>query len=77
MDATVGIITGLAASFLVVFVGAIAVQSDIIARMTTGGPLYWWLLLNTAIMVGQFVFTYQIVNQLTQTPKQKENATVA
>jgi hypothetical protein len=77
MNATVGIITGLSASFLVVFVGAIAMQSDIITRMTTGGYLYGWLLLNTAIMLGQFVFTYQIVNQLTQTPKQTDNASIS
>lgn len=58
------------------FVGAIAVQSDTIARMTTGGPLYWWLLLITAIMVGQFILSYQIISQLVQTPKQQENATI-
>jgi hypothetical protein len=77
MDATIGIISGLAGSLLIVFVGAIAVSNDVIARMTTGPYLYWWLLGMSAIMIGQFIFTYHIVNQLTQTPKQVDNATVA
>jgi len=47
-----------------------------IQTMTTGTPMYLWLLLNTAITIGQFVFTYIIITQITEAPKQKENATV-
>ena len=76
MDAVKGIIGGIVASGLILFVGAIALKSDMIQTMTTGTPMYLWLLLNTAITIGQFVFTYIIITQITEAPKQKENATV-
>jgi hypothetical protein len=47
-----------------------------IEYMTTNVMLYTWLLLLTGITVGQFVFTYIIINAWSEVPKQKDGKVI-
>jgi hypothetical protein len=75
-EVTNGIIGGVVASLLVALVGVLSLNGPTIAYMTNGAALYFWLLLLTIIMVGQFVFTYTIMEAWSATPKQKNGEVV-
>jgi hypothetical protein len=75
-EVTNGIIGGVVASLLIVLVGILSLNGSMIEYMTTNVMLYTWLLLLTGITVGQFVFTYIIINAWSEVPKQKDGKVI-
>jgi hypothetical protein len=75
-ESLVGILSGIVASILVVFVGVMALKKETNEFMTNGFYLYLWLLFLTALCVGQFVLSWILITYWDQSPKQVDGLKV-
>jgi len=71
-DVIKGTIGGVVGSLLILLVGVLSFNGNTVEFMTSGRVLYMWLLLLSGITIGQFVFTYIIVDAWTANPKQTD-----
>lgn len=75
MDAvTSGLIAGATASSLLLFGGAVAYASDLWTRFLTAGGLFAWLVILSALTVGQLGTTIVILQKLSAAPSQAKDA---
>ena len=78
MDAvTSGLIAGATASSLLLFGGAVAYASDLWKSFLTSGSLFAWLVILSALTVGQLGTTLMILQKLSEAPSQATDAVVS
>ena len=78
MDAVIsGLIAGASASLLLVFAGAIAYVSDAYKSSMTTDAVFAWLVILTALTVGQLGVTGMVLQKLAAGPSQSKDATAA
>ena len=78
MDAvTSGLIAGSAVSLLLVFTGMVAYVSDAWQSAVTPPSVFAWLVILTALTVGQLGVTGMVLQKLAAGPSQSKDATAA
>jgi uncharacterized membrane protein (UPF0182 family) len=78
MDAVAsGLIAGSSAAILIVFGGAVAYSSTIWEKFMTAPLIFAWLVLLSALTIGQLGTTIIILQKLSAAPSQAKDATVS
>lgn len=78
MDAvTSGLIAGSSAGLLLVFGGVVAYASNLWQTFLTPPAIFTWLVLLSAVTVGQLGTTTMVLQKLSAGPSQSKDATVS
>ncbi len=78
MDAvTSGLIAGASSSVLLLFGGAVAYASNLWQSFLTPGATFAWLVMLSALTIGQLGVTMVVLQKLSEAPSQAKDAVVS
>lgn len=78
MDAvTSGLIAGASASILLLFGGAVAYTSNLWQSFLTPAATFAWLVMLSALTIGQLGVTMVVLQKLSEAPSQAKDAVVS